>query len=184
MTIRWWPCYSKSGESEGFYFAFKQEYSHHGVQITEIWKLAKSQFISMSQFRKAFSNISLWYWNSKMSLVNIRSKMIRKLLSWMCSFVSFALYFFVFFDRSILILWNDTIQLMLEKYHEGVRVRFYKLYSKISIFWPVKTRQSVMFPLSRLHFGEPVVIHEGTATNVWQKQLIKFRLISVLCSVM
>lgn len=55
---------------------------------------------------------------------------------------------------------------MLEKYHEGVRGRFYKLDSKISIFWPVKTRQSVMFPLSRLHFGEPVVIDEGTATNV------------------
>lgn len=107
MTIRWWPCYSKSGESEGFYFAFKQEYSHHGVQITEIWKLAKSQFISMSQFRKAFSNISLWYWNSKMSLVNIRSKMIRKLLSWMCSFVSFALYFWPVYIN--LVKWYDTI---------------------------------------------------------------------------
>ena len=107
MTIRWWPCYSKSGESEGFYFAFKQEYSHHGVQITEIWKLAKSQFISMSQFRKAFSNISLWYWNSKMSLVNIRSKMIRKLLSWMCSFVSFALYFWLVYIN--LVKWYDTI---------------------------------------------------------------------------
>ena len=107
MTIRWWPCYSKSGESEGFYFAFKQEYSHHGVQITEIWKLSKSQFISMSQFRKAFSNISLWYWNSKMSLVNIRSKMIRKLLSWMCSFVSFALYVWPVYIN--LVKWYDTI---------------------------------------------------------------------------
>ena len=107
MTIRWWPCYSKSGESEGFYFAFKQEYSHRGVQITEIWKLAESQFISMSQFRKAFSNISLWYWNSKMSLVNIRSKMIRKLLSWMCSFVSFALYFWPVHIN--LVKWYDTI---------------------------------------------------------------------------